>query len=102
MPVHSANNLVFKNFVIIALFCIVSEVNGRITIFGGNDFTEIAQSRTVSEITTFLHFIQTFKMAIKKWRQNDFGENLFLRYLRFFIVKKIVVFKFIINKIFHC
>ena len=44
-PVDSANNLQVKNFV------------------------EIAQSRSVSEINTFLHLTQKFKMAIKSGRK---------------------------------
>ena len=39
------------------------------------NFNKIALSRIVSEINAFLHFTQKFKMATKKWQQNDFWEK---------------------------
>ena len=37
---------------------------------GVKNFTEIALSHTVSKINEFLHFMQKFKMATRKWWEN--------------------------------
>ena len=37
---------------------------------------EIALSCTVTKIISFLHFMQKFNMAAKKWRENDFWQNI--------------------------
>ena len=39
-------------------------------------FTEIALSRTVSKINTFLHFMQNFKMAAKTGGENNFWKEM--------------------------
>ena len=50
-------------------FCKIMPLDSADTLWVKN-FVEIALSRSVSEINTFLHFTQ------KKWRENDFCEKL--------------------------
>ena len=37
---------------------------------------EIALSFTATKIISFLHFMQKFNMAAKKWRENDFWQYI--------------------------
>ena len=101
-PVESSYTLWVKNFVEIALFRSVSEINaflclaqkytisaksGGKTFFGEKlpvefsytlwvkNFVEIALSRFVSEIKAFLCFTQKFKIAAKSGGKTIFGKS---------------------------
>ena len=98
-PKDSANSLQFQKFVKIALSRTVSEINAFLRFMQKfktaakklmennfweksqvdsadtlpvQNFVKISLSGTVIEINTFLCFAQKFKMAAKKWWENNF------------------------------
>ena len=54
-------------------FCEIMPVDSADTLWVKN-FVEIALSRSVSEINTFLHFMQKFKMVAKSGRKTFFAK----------------------------